>query len=91
MQDKTSNDDGRIEYELPANLDESQADLYWSAVESTEEVLDIIAEIQENRKNESGEVCKPITSTQINTIRELNKEHLMPAVSVLTALENDQK
>jgi predicted transcriptional regulator len=91
MQDKTNNDDVRIKYELPANLDESQADLYWSAVESIEEVLDIITEIQENRKNKSGEVCKPITSTQVNTIRELNTEYLIPAVSVFTALEDEQK
>ena len=90
MQDKTNICGDRIDYELPTGLGESQADLYQSAAEDAEDILAIIAELQEERKGESGDVCESLGPTTINTIRELNHEHLIPAIEILAALEGPQ-
>jgi predicted transcriptional regulator len=91
MQDKTNICGDRIDYELPADLDESQADLYRSAAETAEDIIAIIAEIQEDRKDESGDICEPITWRTINTVTELNNQSLMPALAVLEALERERR
>ncbi|ELY78244.1 hypothetical protein C487_09459 [Natrinema pallidum DSM 3751] len=91
MQDKHNICGDRIDYKLPTGVDESQADRYRSAAQSAEDALAIIAEIQDDRKNESGEICEPVTETTINTIREINHQYLMPALSTLAVLERDQK
>lgn len=89
MQDKHNICGGRIEHQLPTNVDASNADLYWSAVTVAEDALAILAKIDDDRKNESGDLCEPITWTHINTIRQHNL-HLVPALSVLAALEHDR-
>lgn len=91
MQDKTNICGDRLDYEVPTELDESQTELYQSAAKNAEDALAIIEEIQQNRTNESGDVCKPISQTSINTVTEVTNEYLQPALSILAALEEDQQ
>ena len=91
MQNKNNNCGERIDYELPDCVDESHADLYWSAAVSAEDALAIITKMQNDRKDESGNICEPITSTDINTFRELNYQYLTPAFLTLATMERCQK
>jgi len=90
MQDETNICGDRIDYEPPAGLDESQEELYQSAVSSVEDSIAITAEIQEDRKDGSGAVCEPITPAIVNTLIEVNNQSLMPALSVLSAMEGEE-
>jgi len=75
----------RIVYENPTreSLSEHQAKLSEEAYSEVEDTLAIIAEIQNERANEDGEISEPLTLTQIRTILEVG----VPLERSLTILE----
>jgi hypothetical protein len=91
MQDTTNTCNDRIEYELSTNLDRTQSDLSRSAVETTEEILAIIGELQEVQNNEPSDIRKPMASIGINTIKNLSKGHLSLAILFLVARERGRR
>lgn len=79
----------RIDYELPTRecSSESTAAHYESAYSEVENALAIIAEIQNGRTNEDGEITEPLSLTQVRTILEVGTP-LERSLAVLNALED---
>lgn len=90
MENSTNISGDSIDYDLPAGFRGSEQELYRAAMADAEDSLAIIAEIQENRKNDVGEICAPLTSTEINTLVENQQLYLGHALSVLQALEKQR-
>jgi hypothetical protein len=78
----------RIDYELPTqgDLPERIASQYERAYSEVENTLAIIAEIQDERTNEDGEITEPLSLTQVRTILEVVTP-LERSLAILEAVE----
>jgi hypothetical protein len=78
---------GRIEYdyELPNGLTEKEAMMHESARQDVEDALAILAEMQEDRTDEDGNVTEPITIPLLNSIKEMINFYLTPGGAILRA------
>jgi hypothetical protein len=83
MNGKTNACGDRIVYEYPRDIAGWDDDHYQTAVDDVENLLAIIAGMQESRKNEDGEVCEPLTDTIVNTVIELSGFHLQSSLGVI--------
>lgn len=82
----------RIDYEPPTreSLPEHELDLVEAAYSEVENTLAIIAEIQDERANDDGDITEPLTLTQIRTILEISVQ-LERSLTVLEALSGDSE
>jgi hypothetical protein len=87
LQDKTNACGDRIVYDRPEDAAGWRQEHYHDAIDDVEDVLAIIAEMQEARKNESGEITEPLTETEVNTVLELKRLHLDSALGVLDVVD----
>lgn len=82
----------RIAYENTEHdtLSENEASLYDAASSEVENTLAIIAEIQNERTNEDGEITNPLTLRQVRTILEVGVP-LERSLTVLEALQESSE
>ena len=81
----------RIEYENTIeSLSEPKVGLYKAASSEVENALAIIAEIQNERTNEDGEITEALTLTQVRTILEIGVS-LERSLTVLETLEGSSE
>jgi|AntDeeMetageno50_2_1112565.scaffolds.fasta_scaffold01273_6 hypothetical protein len=80
----------RIDYEPPTceSLSEHEDDLLEAAYSEVEDTLAIIAEIQEERANDGGDITEPLTLIQIRTVLEIGVQ-VERSLTVLKALSGD--
>ncbi|WP_058825925.1 hypothetical protein [Haloferax sp. Q22] len=79
----------RIDYDLPIreSFSEREEAIYDNAYSEVENTLAIIAEIQNGRMDEDGNISEPLTLTEVRTIQEVGV-HLDRALTVIEALED---
>ena len=82
----------RIVYENPTreSLSEHQAKLSEEAHSEVEDTLAIIAEIQDERTNEDGDIADLLTLTQIRTILEVGVS-LERSLTILEAIQDSSE
>lgn len=73
----------RIDYEIPDKTPLQDKSKYCEAVLNLEDALAVIAEMQERRKNEEGDICEPISPTLFHTVLEMKREYIDSALVVL--------
>lgn len=70
MQNKSNICGDRIGYDHLENVSNGTTDIYETALWEVENILAIFAEIQNNRKNENGDIAEPLSSQAAGTILE---------------------
>lgn len=90
MKEKTNACGDRIVYERPENASGWDEKHFQDSIDDVEDVLAIIAKMQEGRKNDDGEITEPLSAAQIKSILELQDEHLNPALYVLDMVNSSK-